>query len=121
EAAKNASTVRAGRWAGTAANGYKGDSILFTVSGDGRTVSDVEFRGHWRCAGSIKRMDVGHVPGTFTVSTAGAFGEEKREPYLLWTVAGQFSGADAASGTLRIEYETECDTHKLEWSAAPAS
>ncbi|HEU0015441.1 MAG TPA: hypothetical protein VFQ45_17255 [Longimicrobium sp.] len=121
DAATNASIVRAGRWVGEAANGFKGDSILFTVSGDGRTVSDVEFRGHWRCEGYTKRVDVGHVPGAFTVAADGAFSEARREPYLLWTVDGKFTGADAASGTLRIEYDTECDTHELEWTAAPAS
>jgi hypothetical protein len=114
---------RAGRWTGVAEGGYKGDSILFTVAKGGREVSDVEFRGHWRCGPSpssrrIKRMDVGHVPGTFTVAPAGDFGEEKREPYLLWTVSGQFAG-DSASGTVRIEYDTECDTHKLTWRAVP--
>jgi hypothetical protein len=114
---------RAGRWAGVAEGGYKGDSVLFTVSPDGREVTDVEFRGHWRCGPSpssrtIKRMDVGHVPGAFAIAPAGSFGEEKREPYLLWTLAGQFAG-DSASGTIRIEYDTECDTYKLAWTAAP--
>jgi hypothetical protein len=107
-----------------AEGGYKGDSILFTVGADGREVRDVEFRGHWRCGASpssrtIKRMDVGHVPGAFAVGADGAFAEEKREPYLLWTVAGRFTAAAAAEGTVRIEYDTECDTYKLTWKAAP--
>ena len=115
---------RPGRWAGAASDGFRGDSVLFTVSPDGR-VQDVEFRGHWRCASATssfketKRMDVGHVPGTFEVGPDGTFSGEKKEPYLLWTLAGRFAGPSQASGTIRIEYATDCDTHRLSWTAAP--
>lgn len=111
-------TPRSGRWAGEATGSYKGDSIQFTVTPAG-VVSDVVVSGHWRCSGSIKRIDVGHVPGTFAVGGDGTFGGEKKEPYLLWTVTGQFTRPDAASGTVRVEYDTECDTHRLNWTAAP--
>lgn len=115
-----------GRWAGAVTEGYDADSIHFTVSPAG-VVSDVVFSGHWRCASStssfrtIKPMDVGHVPGTFQVAENGAFGGEQKEPYLLWTVSGQFTGASAASGNVRVEYATECDTHRLSWTAAPVA
>lgn len=114
---------QAGRWAGVVTEGYKGDSIQFTVAADG-TVSDVALSGHWRCgptpsSRTIKRIDVGHVPGTFAVGADGAFAEEKKEPYLLWTVNGRFAGPAQASGTIRVEYDTECDTHRLSWTAAP--
>jgi hypothetical protein len=112
-----------GRWAGVATEGYKGDSIQFTVVADG-TVRDVVLSGHWRCgptpsSRTIERIDVGHVPGTFSVGADGAFGGEKREPYLLWTVNGRFTGPAQASGTLRVEYHTECDTQRPSWTAAP--
>jgi hypothetical protein len=106
-----------------AEGGFQGDSIYFTLAGG--EVSDVEFRGYWRCASSTSsfrettRMDVGHVPGSFAVAADGSFGEERREPYLLWTVAGRFAGPDRASGTIRVEYATDCDTHVLNWTAAP--
>lgn len=104
--------------------GFKGDSIQFTVSPQG-VVSDVVFSGHWRCSSStsssrtIQRMDVGHVPGTFAIGEGGAFSGEQKEPYLLWTVSGRFTSPSAASGTIRVEYHTECDTHRLNWTAAP--
>lgn len=115
---------RPGRWAGEVTEGFKGDSIRFTVSRDG-VVSDVVLSGHWRCASStsssrtVQRMDVGHVPGTFAVGGDGAFSGEQREPYLLWTVSGRFAGPAAAEGTIRVEYATECDTHRLSWTATP--
>lgn len=113
-----------GRWAGVVTEGFKGDSIQFTVSPAG-VVSDVVLSGHWRCSSStsssrtIQRMDVGHVPGTFAIGEDGTFSGEQREPYLLWTVSGQFTSPSAASGTIRVEYHTECDTHRLNWTAVP--
>lgn len=114
-----------GTWAGTITGGYKGDSIHFVVSPDGRRIEEVVFSGHWRCKdgsssfSNIKRMDVGHVPGAFALAGDGSFSEEKKEPYLLWTVSGRAEGADRATGTIRIEYATECDTFRLEWAAQP--
>jgi hypothetical protein len=117
--------LRPGQWAGPVTGGYKGDSVSFTVSASGQQIEDVTFTGHWRCKdgsssfSNIKRMDVGHVPGAFQVGSDGTFSEEKREPYLLWTFAGQAGGAAEASGTIRIEYAAECDTYRLQWTARP--
>jgi hypothetical protein len=86
------------------------------VSADGSKVTDVVFSGNWRCDGSTKIMDTGHVPGEFAIS-GGAFSEVQHEPYLAWTFAGQFSSATEAAGTFRAEYDTECDTYKLQWTA----
>lgn len=113
-----------GRWAGVVTEGFKGDSIQFTVSPAGE-VSDMVLSGHWRCSSTtsssrvIQRMDVGHVPGTFTIGEGRMFSGEQKEPYLLWTVSGQFLSPSAASGTIRVEYHTECDTHRLNWTAVP--
>ncbi len=117
--------LRPGLWTGPVSCGYKGDSISFMVSADGQQIGDVTFSGYWRCKdgsssfSNIKRMDVGHVPGVFRTGSDGSFSEEKREPYLLWTLAGQADGPARASGTVRIEYAAECDTFRLEWAAQP--
>lgn len=118
-------TWKAGRWTGPVTGGFQGDEIAFTVSDDGSRITDVVFSGHWRCRdggstfSSTKTMDVGHVPGEFTVGGDGTFGGEQREPYLLWTVTGRPDGSGGGHGTIRIEYDTECDTYALEWAARP--
>jgi hypothetical protein len=120
-----AAAWKAGRWTGPVTGGFQGDEISFTVSDDGARISDVVFTGHWRCRdggssfSSTKTMDVGHVPGEFSVAADGTFGGEQREPYLLWTVTGQPDGSGGGQGTIRIEYDTECDTYKLDWTARP--
>lgn len=120
-----AGPLQPGAWIGPVSGGYKGDSISFVVSANGQQIGDVTFSGYWRCKdgsssfSNIKRMDVGHVPGVFRIGSDGSFSEEKREPYLLWTFAGQGDGPARASGTVRIEYAAECDTYRLEWAAQP--
>lgn len=109
---------QAGMWEATVSNGFKGDKLTFRVAADGATIQDVVFTGNWRCSGSTKIMDVPHVPGTFAV-TAGAFSEVKREPYLAWTFEGRFNSATEATGSFRTEYDTDCDTYKLNWTARP--
>ncbi|MNS47436.1 hypothetical protein D3C72_799640 [compost metagenome] len=116
--AATGSRLQPGMWEATVANGFKGDKITFRVAADGVTIQDVVFTGNWRCSGSTKIMDVPHVPGSFTV-TAGAFSEVKREPYLAWTFEGRFTSATEATGTFRSEYDTDCDTYKLNWTARP--
>lgn len=120
----SASNPQPGRWAGVVTEGFKGDSIRFTVSATGE-VSDMVLSGHWRCSSAtsstrvIQRMDVGHVPGTFGIGEGRTFAGEQKEPYLLWTVSGHFASPTSASGTIRVEYHTECDTHRLNWTATP--
>jgi hypothetical protein len=115
-----ASGLRTGRWRAAVTNGFKGDSLFFTVAPDGRRVTDVEFKGYWRCReGGTKLMDTGHPPGDFPITGDSVSGEQ-RAPYLLWTLQGRFVGRDSATGTFRTEYHTECDTYKLTWVGEPA-
>ena len=115
-----ASGLRTGRWRAAVTNGFKGDSLFFTVAPDGKRVTDVEFRGYWRCReGGTKLMDTGHPPGEFPITGDSVSGEQ-RAPYLLWTLRGRFAGRDSATGTFRTEYHTECDTYKLIWVGEPA-
>ncbi len=100
------------------------DTMTFRVSANGGQIEDVVFEGYWRCddpsssfkKGLLKKVDVNSPPGTFSI-TNGAFSDIKKEPYLAWTFEGVFTGATTARGTFRIEYATECDTYKLEWTA----
>jgi hypothetical protein len=115
--------AQSGLWESTAIDGISGNKLTFRVSADGSRLEDVTFTGHWRCgptpsSRTIKVMDVPHVPGAFTV-TAGTFSEVKKEPYLAWTFEGRFTSATEATGTFRAEYDIECDTHAINWTARP--
>ncbi|HXG82458.1 MAG TPA: tetratricopeptide repeat protein [Pyrinomonadaceae bacterium] len=100
------------------------DTMTFRVSANGGQIEDVVFDGYWRCddalssfkKGLLKKVDVNSSPGTFAVAN-GKFSDVKKAPYIAWTFEGVFTGATTAKGSFRVEYSTECDTYKLEWTA----
>lgn len=108
--------IQPGAWEATVSDGFKGDKLTFRVTADGARIQDVLFKGYWRCAGSTKIMNVGIVPGEFTIS-GGSFSEVKKEPYLAYTFEGRFTSATEAEGKFRTEFGTDCDTYPLQWTA----
>lgn len=110
-----------GRWAGVVTNGYKGDSVYFTVAAGGAELRDVTFAGYWRCAdgsmaGSLEQSRVG-PPGVVPVR-AGSFSSTQTRPAWWWQVAGRFVSASTAEGTYRQAAKgATCDTRVLRWTA----
>jgi hypothetical protein len=125
---RSGATPQSGLWRAKITNVEREETITFRVSANGKQIEDVVFDGFWRCddamssfkKGLLKKVDVNTPPGVFAISN-GAFSDIKKEPYLAWTFEGAFTGGTTARGTFRIEYSTECDTYKLEWTATRAA
>lgn len=111
-------------WTGTISNGMKGDRISFDVAPDGKTVSNLTFRGYWRCKGKLEQLTAGPKQ-TFVLQNGKASGVAIDAPEgsaSAWRY--EFDGAvnkANAQGTLRLRVNgTSCDTYPLQWTAAPA-
>lgn len=48
-------------------NGMKGDSLFFTISADRKKLSDLMFKGYWRCSGTLTQERAAGPKGTFEV------------------------------------------------------
>jgi hypothetical protein len=118
---KPAARPQPGRWAGVVGNGYKGDSVLFTVGPDGAQLRDVTFAGYWRCAdgsmsGSLESTRTG--PPAPVPVRAGTFADKQTRPSWWWNVDGRFTSATTAEGTYRAAANgASCDTRVLRWTA----
>ena len=108
---------RPGKWVAVVTNGFKGDTLFFSVSPDRKRVTDVTLKGHWRCrSNGTQRVDVGSPPGAYALTGDSVAGVQK-EPYLRWEMTAKFASERAATGTFRVMYDTDCDTYALKWSA----
>ncbi|WP_400192604.1 hypothetical protein [Hymenobacter sp. B81] len=113
------------QWQGTISNGMKGDKLSFVVSADGKRISQLTFSGYWRCGGKLEQTTVG-PDGSFTVQNGqvkGALVEPPQGGSTAWRydLQGRFTGKTVAQGTFRMNINgLGCDTHLLQWKAAPA-
>jgi hypothetical protein len=108
-----------GKWEAIISNGYKGDVLTFTVMPDGKTIENVEFKGHWRSSGRTEVLINLDPPGTFNVIN-GSFSEVKQVPDagMWWEFIGNFKTSTTAEGSYRAAFAGgESDTNKLEWKA----
>ena len=111
-------------WTGTISNGMKGDKISFDVAPDGKTVSNLTFRGYWRCAGKMEQLAAGSKQ-TFVLQNGQANGVVVDAPTdgtsaRRYAFVGTVSSTEA-QGTLRLSSNgLSCDTYDLQWTAAPA-
>mgnify|MGYP004531587365 CR=1 FL=1 len=111
-------------WTGTISNGMKGDKISFDVAPDGKTVSNLTFRGYWRCSGQMEQLAAGPKQ-TFTLQNGKSSGVVV-DPATGGTSARRYEfdgsiGKAAAQGTFRLHINgLSCDTYKLQWTAEPA-
>ncbi|GAB2946665.1 hypothetical protein GCM10027048_09540 [Hymenobacter coalescens] len=112
------------QWQGTIGNGMKGGRISFVVAPDGKTLSQLTFSGYWRCGGKLEQITIG--PDTnFTVRDGNVRGVAVDPPAggasaWRYDLEGRFSGAEAATGTFRLNINAlSCDTRRLEWTAVP--
>ncbi|WP_139924924.1 hypothetical protein [Hymenobacter sp. DG01] len=112
------------RWTGTISNGMKGDKVSFTVSPDGKRISDFTFDGYWRCSGKLERQVIG-PEGGFEIKTGKLKAVAVEPPdggATAWRFAleGDFTARTAAKGTFRMNINNlGCDTYVLQWSAKP--
>ena len=110
------------RWTGTVGNGMKGDKISFLVSPDGKTLSDLTFDGYWQCSGRLERQVVG-PKDLFTIVDGKVSGVALDPPTgssWRFELQGDFTGKSAAAGTFRMNITgLGCDSHQLQWAAAP--
>jgi len=106
---------------GAFTNGMKGDSIFFTVSADNKTLSNLTFKGYWRCSGSLERTLTG-PSGTYSINNGKVSGHLS-EPPDGGSTAWRFDvdaeiKENTASGSFRMNINNlGCDTYKLQFTA----
>ncbi|MGN6617365.1 MAG: hypothetical protein ACTHJ5_09325 [Ilyomonas sp.] len=114
-------TVKEKHFRGVFSNGMKGDSIFFTVSTDNKTLSELTFKGYWRCSGSLEQTTAG-PEGTFTIIN-GKVNNHISEPPNGGSTAWRFDldteiSGDKAEGTFRMNINAlGCDTYLLKFTA----
>lgn len=110
------------QWTGTVSNGMKGDKISFVVSPDGKQLSKLVFDGYWRCSGRLERQSIG-PKATFDIKNGHVGGVVLDPPSggsWRFDLQGDFTSKTASQGTFQMNITgLGCDTHKLQWAAAP--
>jgi hypothetical protein len=108
-----------GLWRATISNGYKGQTLSFRVSPDGRTISAVAFQGYLICRGS-RTENTQLAPLKNVAVSGGAFADTQLNggAMVRFEFNGTFTSANTASGTYRVMSGTDCDTYKLNWTAS---
>ncbi|NML66846.1 hypothetical protein HHL22_16695 [Hymenobacter sp. RP-2-7] len=102
---------------GTFSNGAKGDTLSFVLAPDGQTISDLKFKGYWRCGGTLVPLPAGGPRGTYTVASGRIAGRLCQEGGNCFELSGRVAGA-AANGKLRLTNRAQrCDSNELVWSA----
>jgi hypothetical protein len=106
---------------------YSGDvvgsgTVSFRLSGDGRQVSNVKVETMERCGDVLSRPSTFSLKGPLTVQPNGSFSGSERDPQsdFAWRVDGQFTGPEAATGTLSRQGTVgggQCSTGNRGWSA----
>ena len=108
---------------GKFANGMKGDSLSFVLAPDGKTVSDLTFKGYWRCSGKLEQQRAaGPTKGTYAVTNGTITGRICEPPNggsTAWCFdfGGQIAGK-TAKGRFRMNINAlGCDSYELQWQA----
>lgn len=114
-------TTKERHFKGAFSNGMKGDSIFFTVSADNKTLSNLTFKGYWRCSGKLERTTAG-PDGSFKIID-GKINDHISEPPDGGSTAWRFDLNteildDKAEGTFRMNINNlGCDTYLLKFTA----
>lgn len=110
------------RYQGIFSNGMKGDTISFVLAPDGKAISQLTFKGYWRCAGKLQPLASAGPQGTYAVAQGSMAGRlcadaQPGGPGNCFELRGKVNGA-AASGQLRLTNAARhCDSGWLLWSA----
>lgn len=107
---------------GAISNGMKGDSIFFTVSPDSKTLSDLTFKGYWRCSGTLESTTAG-PKGSFEINNGKVSGHISEPPdggSTAWRFQLDANVHDNnADGTFRMNINNlGCDTYELKFTAS---
>lgn len=110
------------KFAGTFSNGMKGAKLTFTLSADGKSISDVTFIGYWRCSGKLELTTLGPSRAVNVqngnISAIVVEPENGGATAMRYEINGTIKG-NQASGTFRMNLNAlGCDTYKLNWTAA---
>lgn len=109
------------KFTGTFSNGYKGAKLSFTLSANGKQITDFTFDGYWRCGGSTEHIKVG-PDKAFEVKNGVVKGiiidpENGGASAFRFDLEGIINGKQA-NGTFRMSITgLSCDTYKLNWTA----
>lgn len=118
---KNSVDAKSKNFKGAFSNGMKGDSIFFTVSADGKKLSNLTFKGYWRCSGKLEQTLTG-PDGSYVIINGKAQGHIS-EPPNGGSTAWRFDidaaiNGNKASGTFRMNINNlGCDTYLLKFTA----
>ncbi|RYU80075.1 hypothetical protein [Hymenobacter persicinus] len=111
------------RFEGKFTNGLKGNTLSFVLAPDGKTISDVTFKGYWRCDGKLEMLGATGPKGTFAVTNgtiAGRLCEPPNGGASAWCfdLGGKLTGK-TATGRFRMNINAlRCDSYELQWEAA---
>lgn len=113
--------AKARNFKGAISNGMKGDSIFFTVSADGKKLSNLTFKGYWRCSGKLEQTFTG-PEGSYTINNGKVQGHISEPPNggsTAWRFDVEAAIQDKkASGTFRMNINNlGCDTYLLKFTA----
>lgn len=117
----NSENLKVKRFKGAFSNGMKGDSIFFNVSADNKTLTDLTFKGYWRCAGKLEQTLTG-PEGSYNIENGIVKGHIS-EPPNGGSTAWRFDidatiNGNKASGTFRMNINNlGCDTYLLKFTA----
>jgi hypothetical protein len=106
---------------GAVSNGMKGDSISFVVSGDGKRLEELTFKGYWRCSGKLESILAG-PEGSFNIID-GKVDDHISEPPDGGSTAWRFQlkteiNDGRAPGEFRMNINNlGCDTYLLKFEA----
>lgn len=101
-------------------NGMKGDSIFFDVSADRKKLSNLMFKGYWRCSGKLTQERAAGPKGSFDVVSDkidGVISEPPGGGSTSWRfeLHATLSG-NKASGTFRMNINNlGCDSYVLKF------
>lgn len=114
-------SVNGKQFKGAISNGMKGDSIFFNVSEDGKKLTDLMFKGYWRCSGTLESTTAG--PDTDFDLINGKVKRAVSVPPDGGSTAQRFDLDvtiidNLATGTFRMNINNlGCDTYLLKFAA----
>jgi hypothetical protein len=102
--------------------GFKGDSISFDVSADGKKLYNLTFKGYWRCGGKMERLIAAGPEGSFDIIN-NTVKDHISEPPNGGSTAWRFDinttiDNKIAKGTFRMNINNlGCDSYLLKFTA----
>lgn len=101
-------------------NGMKGDSLFFTISADRKKLSDLMFKGYWRCSGTLTQERAAGPKGSFDVvndKIDGVISEPPGGGSTSWRFELHTTlDGNKATGTFRMNINNlGCDSYVLKF------